>query len=237
MQQITVITDIHGCYETFMALLAKIPKEDMVVLAGDLVDRGPKSKQVVQHVIDNKIPCVLANHEDMMATDLLGANIDPYHGEWLAYQAGKTLDSYRKEDYTPDWELMKEHSKWIRTLPLYLEFPDTYLIGGDTDHGRKRHLVVSHASIGSTWAFRDPNHQNHHFFKDKAIWNRDAPQDITKIYNVFGHTPNNKPKIKSFYANIDTGCCFKREFSQEYGTLTALRFPSLEIIEQPNIDW
>jgi len=235
MQQITIIGDIHGNHKTFLALLEKIPKEDTIVVAGDLVDRGPDSKGIVQYVIDNNILCVLGNHEKMMSDDIL-KNKTPYEGEWLAHQAGKTLDSYRKPDYTVDWELMKVHSEWMSKLPLYLEFPDTFKIGYDTDHGRKRHLVVSHASIGSTWKFRDPSHPKHHFFKDNAIWNRDRPDDVLDIYSVFGHTPVNIPRITNFYANIDTGCVFKRDWSEQYGYLTALRFPAMEVISQKNID-
>ena len=52
---IWVIGDIHGCFDTFMALVAKLPKDAKICLAGDLIDRGPKSRQVVQYVMDNDI--------------------------------------------------------------------------------------------------------------------------------------------------------------------------------------
>ena len=239
MDNITVIGDIHGCYKTFLALLDRIPKGDKIVSVGDLIDRGPYSKEVVQYMIDHpEIQVVLANHEDMCITDMLCENPAEaaYHGEWLVYQAGETLYSYQK-DGKLDRDLLTEHAKWMSKLPLYLEFPDTYMIGKDTDMGCKRHLVVSHASIGSTWKFRDAHHDGYHFFRKEALWNRGAPEDVQDIYNVFGHTPlPNGPKIKSFYANIDTGCVFKRLHNSEYATLTALRFPSMEIIQQKNIE-
>lgn len=237
MKQVTVIGDIHGCFDTFMELLKKIPKEDQIVLVGDLIDRGPKSKQVVQYVIDHpEILCVKANHEDMAVTDLLGKSLDPYHGEWLVYQGGQTLESYKPTfDSAPDFELLKEHAKWMKELPLYLEFPDCIKIGDDEDYGKSRHLVVSHSSIGSTWKYRDPDHPKHHFFKDKALWNRDIPDNADGLYNVFGHTPvyGAQPIVRSFYANVDTGCVFNRN---GFAKLTAIRFPSLEIIQQQNID-
>lgn len=235
MKQITVIGDIHGCYNTFLELLKKIPKEDTIVSVGDLVDRGPFSKQVVQYMIDHpEILVVKANHEDMMINDMLGDPSAAYYGEWKATQAAETMNSYRKEDGTVDLELMREHAKWMANLPLFLEFPDvkltenTYL---NQDH--ERHLVVSHSSIGNTWRFRDPNSEGHHWFENGALWNRDVPRDVKDIYNIFGHTPNTKPKVKSFYANIDTGCVFNRS---GYDKLTAIRFPSLKLITQENVD-
>ena len=230
MVNYTIIGDIHGCFDTFMALLKKIPEGDTVISVGDLVDRGPKSMQVVQYMIDHpEIKVVLANHEEMMFADILG-NKSPYTGEWLAYQAKETLNSYKGCDP----QLIKDHAKWMSELPLYLEFPETYMIGEDTDMGRKRHLVVSHASIVHVYKFRDSGHPKHNFFKQEATWSRGIPQDEQTIYNVFGHTPcYMEPKVKSFYANIDTGCVYNRT---GYAKLTAIRFPSLEIIQQYNID-
>ena len=198
------------------------------MFAGDLVDRGPMSRQVVNFVMEGGYKAVLGNHEDMMATDILN-NETPYTGEWLAYQGKETLDSYK--GYA---EVMREHSMFFRKLPLFLEFEDVTIPPTDDNHGRERHLVVSHASIGSTWKFRDPSSDKYHFFKDKAVWNRDPPDDVSNVYNVHGHTPcYMEPKVKSFYANIDTGCCFNRT---GYGKLTAIHIPSMVLIQQENID-
>lgn len=75
-------------------------------------------------------------------------------------------------------------------------------------------------------------------FKNKVLWNRDVPSKAKGkqlgFYNVFGHTPKpDGPLITKHYANIDTGCVFKRV---HYGKLTALHYPSLEFIQQENID-
>lgn len=50
MKKIACISDVHGCYHTLMALLMQIPSEYEIVFLGDLVDRGPRSKQVVDFV-------------------------------------------------------------------------------------------------------------------------------------------------------------------------------------------
>jgi hypothetical protein len=54
-QRRVVIGDVHGHYECLMLLLAKIAptSEDQVYFLGDLIDRGPKSAQVVEFVKEN----------------------------------------------------------------------------------------------------------------------------------------------------------------------------------------
>lgn len=62
------IGDIQGCFDEFMALLEKInfnPKTDHLLLAGDLVNRGPKSLETLRFIIKNQnaISAVLGNHD------------------------------------------------------------------------------------------------------------------------------------------------------------------------------
>jgi serine/threonine protein phosphatase 1 len=230
-----ILTDIHGNYETMLALLAKIPQEERdkgIVICGDLIDRGPRSRQVVQYVIDNNIPCVKGNHEQMMYED------QPY---WMENGGTQCLISYGWERVPTmygggayfgfaDSELKKvfeQHKLWMKELPLYIEFPEI-------KNSQGRYLVISHSSIGSVWKNRNkPQYKNH--FEANALWGRPAGiHDAPKIYNVFGHTPQeNGPKIRVPGANIDTGCFYKQP---GYGKLTALQFPEIIIYEQENID-
>lgn len=41
-----VVTDIHGCFDEFMLLLDKVQygDHDRLLVAGDMVDRGPSAK-------------------------------------------------------------------------------------------------------------------------------------------------------------------------------------------------
>ncbi|MBH1988433.1 MAG: symmetrical bis(5'-nucleosyl)-tetraphosphatase [Myxococcaceae bacterium] len=62
------IGDIQGCYQTFRALLKRVafdPKHDRLWLAGDLINRGPRSLDVLRYVFDlqDRVTCVLGNHE------------------------------------------------------------------------------------------------------------------------------------------------------------------------------
>ncbi len=62
------IGDIQGCFDNFQALLKKIefdPKKDKLWLVGDLVNRGPKSLEVLEYLYEIKESCkiVLGNHD------------------------------------------------------------------------------------------------------------------------------------------------------------------------------
>ena len=68
---IYVMSDIHGCYDAFLSMLAKIcfSDTDELILAGDYIDRGTQSYEMLQWI--GRCPpnvCVLrGNHEEEFA--------------------------------------------------------------------------------------------------------------------------------------------------------------------------
>lgn len=222
---IYIIGDIHGCFETFKALLKQLPENARICLVGDLIDRGPKSKQVVQYVIDNKIDCVKGNHEVMMYEQ-------PDY--WALNGGMETLESYSDDPTDYDYKkldrtLFAEHQEWMKTLPVYLEYPEIKNEDG-------RHLVVSHSLIHNVWKLRDKPEREEHF-NQTAMWTRNfsAVKDNPEIFNVIGHTPQKYTvSATKIYSNVDTGCCFKQY--EEHGILSALQFPEMNVFKQKNIE-
>jgi bis(5'-nucleosyl)-tetraphosphatase (symmetrical) len=113
------IGDVQGCYDELMRLLKKIefnPDNDCLWFAGDLVNRGPKSLQVLRFVksLDDRAVTVLGNH-DLHLLALSQGNRSHYkHG---------TLDKILKapdRDELIDWlrhrPLMYHHEKWGYSL-------------------------------------------------------------------------------------------------------------------------
>jgi serine/threonine protein phosphatase 1 len=96
--RILAIGDVHGCSRALDALLKQIDPQpdDLIVMLGDYVDRGPDSKEVLERLLALKGRCrcltLKGNHELMM----LDARNDRGHfDEWL-YNGGKrTLASYQ----------------------------------------------------------------------------------------------------------------------------------------------
>ena len=63
-----VIGDVQGCYDELRRLLDKLSfdySKDKITFAGDLLNRGPKSKSVLKFIIENQhcMNTVLGNHD------------------------------------------------------------------------------------------------------------------------------------------------------------------------------
>lgn len=223
---IFVIGDVHGNLKTLQALLSQLPQGARKVLCGDLIDRGPKSRQVVDFVIQEGFDCVRGNHEELMVAwdwDL------SFHNIWLRNGGVATLDSYVNDDTGEiDPTPFEAHRKWMSELPLFLEYPE---IRGEDG----RSLLVSHSSCSSVWHWSEKRRvENAELFKQHILWGRLPHGDIPNVYNVFGHTiQDNGPKIKTTYANIDTGCYWE---SPKNNRLTALQFPEMLVFSQENVD-
>lgn len=213
-----IIGDVHGCYATLLALIAKLPKDVPITFVGDLVDRGPHSRDVVAYVIEKGHDCVKGNHEDMMVAST--TDLDS-RANWLYNGGDNTLDSYLAHPLE-----IGMHVQWMEKLPAFIEYPDI-------KNSEGRYLVVSHAGLGRMWSYRDCPDRKHAFVSE-CMWNRDHYEDVKEIYNIYGHTPQIDPRVKSFYANVDTGACFKNR--AVYGKLTAIQYPELTIYEQENIE-
>jgi len=166
-----IFTDIHGNYLTLRSLIKEVATKNNIneakvinnmVICGDLQDRGPRSKQVIQFCIDNKIPVIMGNHELMMIDSGLAAMSryikDSVFGDdiWTLNGGDKTMESYisieKDEDGNDfralDHETFLQHIEWMKTLPLYLEYKD---IRNKFD----RYLVCSHSQIHNTWKSRN----------------------------------------------------------------------------------
>lgn len=95
--RVIAIGDIHGCATALATLVdgLKLQQDDVVVMLGDAVDRGPDSRGVIQQLMSLAGRCqlvsIVGNHEQMMLEALDG---DIPIQEWLMHGGAATLDSY-----------------------------------------------------------------------------------------------------------------------------------------------
>lgn len=71
-------TDLHGCYDLLheqLALHGFDATKDLLILGGDMCDRGPDSKYVLDYLDEPWIHCVQGNHESIF--------IAAYDEEWI----------------------------------------------------------------------------------------------------------------------------------------------------------
>ena len=124
-----IIGDVHGHYDTLIALLDSIlpDSNDQIYFLGDLIDRGPKSAQVVDFVIQNNYQCLRGNHEEMLL-DVVGSgpvSVELYPG-WLSSGGHATMASYNSQ-------IPPEHIDWMKRLPLYQDLGDIWLVHAGVD--------------------------------------------------------------------------------------------------------
>ncbi len=76
------IGDIQGCFKPFMNLLKRVdfnPKKDQLWIAGDMVNRGDNSLEVLEYIysIQDSVKVVLGNHDIALISSYLGVRKPP----------------------------------------------------------------------------------------------------------------------------------------------------------------
>jgi len=231
-----VIGDVHGEYETLLALVAKLPKDADIIFVGDLVDRGASSADVIKFVRENNYRCVLGNHEDLMIsygesfTKTYPKSTNPsFMHSWYNNGGDATLFSYNILKYTREngmqceenefgMKQFKNDLEWLKNLPLYIKLPQKI---------NDKPVVISHAPCADVWHHHN-NPDAKETFRDYALWQRKNPKLESQIYNIFGHTPVEfGVEVEEHFTNVDTGCYIKKH---GYNELSAFCVESKEVI-------
>ncbi|NJL84776.1 MAG: serine/threonine protein phosphatase [Leptolyngbyaceae cyanobacterium SM1_1_3] len=158
------IGDVHGHYDGLMRLLEAIALEetDRLYFVGDLIDRGPKSAQVVKFVRAHADGCVLGNHEQLLLEAFpKGKTHVPALQGWLYSGGQSTLSSYGASI-----DQLLEDVQWIRSLPLFIDLNNLWLVHA----GVNPKLSLSEQTHHDLCWIRDPFHTSANpYFADKLI--------------------------------------------------------------------
>jgi serine/threonine protein phosphatase 1 len=125
-----IIGDVHGHYDGLMALLREVDlgSDDQVYFLGDLIDRGPKSAEVIKFVRSNKYPCLLGNHEVMMLRAIKEGEEDRRILQfWMQAGGDATIASYGANG------ILRSDVDWVESLPTYLDLGDIWLVHAGVD--------------------------------------------------------------------------------------------------------
>ncbi len=241
------IGDIHGDAQQLYVLLSRFPEltaEDTVVFLGDYVDRGPKSKEVIEFVRQlpaqtrAKVIALRGNHEDawlrVIDRGWPGFVTPPINGCLAAYRSftgGPPVEHEEQEATDAEREVMLRGGfwpadvvEWMRTLPYWHE---------------DEHAIYVHAGLLK----RDGRFPHPSELEDPTplLWLRD--EEFFFNYRgknvVFGHTVTTclPPELSGYTPDdptdlwagvnvigIDTGC-------GKGGFLTAIELPALHVYE------
>ena len=223
-----IIGDVHGCYDELIELLNQLgydtteinqivpPPGRKAVFLGDLVDRGPKTPEVLRLVMSmvagNVALCVPGNHDEKLLRKLRGRNVQIAHG------LAETL-----QQLEGDPSLMASAEKFISQLVGH------YVLDGGN-------LVVAHAGMKEQYIGRASQRVREFALYGETTGETDefglpvrfnwAAEYRGNAAIVYGHTPVPEADWLNRTINIDTGCVFG-------GKLTALRWPERELVSVP----
>ncbi|MBR4391414.1 MAG: serine/threonine protein phosphatase [Bacteroidales bacterium] len=133
-----IIPDIHGCAKTLKSLVEsflKITKEDELFFLGDFIDRGPRSKEVIDYLMDlqekgYRLHCLKGNHEDYCIkaweADQKWHLFKPeIQRSWEKVGASATLKSFGVKHPR---EIPQQYIEWMQGLEYYHELEDYILV-------------------------------------------------------------------------------------------------------------
>lgn len=179
-----VIADIHGCLDEMQALLQKARfdrEKDTLILAGDLMDRGPKNVECFLFIRDLKeelgerFVYVLGNH-DQMLIDAEGPGFRIRYSKrelWYFNGGDLTAEAFRKAKIP-----VRDAAEWLQknTVPYYAgegfqvvhadlvndcplsEVPDFTLIWGRTIADRNQYhgpfTILGHTPMRDIFYFQ-----------------------------------------------------------------------------------
>ena len=227
-----IIGDVHGCYDELHDLLLSLgyvidgssgwprvthPLGRKAVFVGDLVDRGPKTPDVLKLVMGSvgggTAYCVAGNHDVKLSRKLNGRDVKVTHGlaESIAQLEGETP------------QFRTEIADFLDKLVSHYVFDGGRLVVAHAGlreemHGRGSGAVRSFAMYGETTGETDE-----YGLPVRYNWAADYRGRAAVVY---GHTPVPYADWLNNTICIDTGCVFG-------GKLTALRYPERELVSIP----
>ncbi|KAF5237399.1 hypothetical protein FAUST_6057 [Fusarium austroamericanum] len=121
-RRLVVVGDIHGMLDPFEKLLKKIkfnPETDHVIAVGDMINKGPKSSEVIARLMEIKASAVRGNHEDRVI--LAWRGLSSQQGV-AAYLESESAAKHRGEgeDLKTARSLTEPQMTWLKRLPVIL---------------------------------------------------------------------------------------------------------------------
>jgi serine/threonine protein phosphatase 1 len=221
MDRLFAISDIHGCFKPFYKLVVdiiKLTKSDQLILLGDYIDRGDRSKEVIDFIIDlyNKgfnITTLSGNHEVMLAESYYDEETLPL---WLMNHGTSTLASFGIQDIR---DLDDRYLKFFTSLEYYKIIGNLVFVHAGFDDLAADPFLDNQTMIWECQSsYRNP------ILAEKTIIHGHRPKTISYVKRLISE--------KSKVIPIDTGCVYNEE--KGYGNLSALEVKSMTLFSVSN---
>ena len=221
------IGDVHGEYdlleEMMTEIMSEIREKDRIIFLGDYIDRGPKSFETIEFLIDlqikhKKTVCLLGNHEEMLLNAIERGKFDDVM-LWQENGGFVTVENYKKLGYLKNMDFHHEfpmaHFLFLKSLRTFYESANYIFVHAGV-------LNNPHTSGIDQLQDMDP---------DIFLWTRNeffgSPHGMWGKKIIYGHTPWKTPKISEWSIGIDTGAALEGG-----GTLTCVVLPEERFIQK-----
>ena len=183
-----VVGDLHGCYDELMELLEKIGigDDDRVICVGDLITKGPKSKEVLElFMTDARFSTVIGNHDLALRRK--------WNGEDIELKAAQK-DAHKELRGEKD-----AYASFFNRMPFIIDL-ETHLV---VHAGLRPNIELYSQTTGDLTRIRTlgPDREGdegtpwyHVYHGDKIV--------------LFGHWPSPEPRRGRKAIGLDTGCVY-----------------------------
>lgn len=211
------ISDIHGCADTFSALIEgiRLKKKDQLFIVGDAINRGPNSAAVLDFIIDLRtkhyqVYYLRGNHEQLVI-----------RSERKSIEERKKLfKSLKSKNLLKAGEIKVKYLELLKSTYHYVELDQYYLVHGGFNLRLENPFEDSESMLNMK-RFEG----NRSLLNNKTVITGHSP---TAIGTITKNLQLNKASIC-----IDNGCINSKKGQ---GNLLCLELNSQQIILQKNIE-
>ena len=202
------IGDIHGCLGSLEHLLEAIARDcagrsarSHLVFLGDLVDRGPQSKAVVERLRNGPFPTdevhfIMGNHEEVML-DCYDGMIDQLI-PWLKYGGLQTLESYGLSRSA----ILAASANLIPAIRAAIPARHIAFLRSFADQVRLGDYLFVHAGIRPGIPVEDQSSRDLRWIRQGFLESRADHGAMI----VHGHTIVGEVQVRKNRIAVDTGC-------------------------------
>jgi len=204
-----IVGDIHGCFDELMMLLKQAdysPSKHQLIFIGDLINKGPYSLKTLKFACENKIQCVIGNHELKFIRFIEKSLHLPPKLEQLKKDMGKDLNKWL--EYIKNWPTFIETENFLVVHAGVV--PEEHPSQSSVDQ-----LVhIRHWENGQMCS-QDTGRPWHEYYKSKKLV-------------IYGHWARQGVLQKSNSLCLDSGCVYGRQ-------LTGVLLPSKTLVQVPSL--
>ena len=221
MGRLLAISDIHGCFDPFYRLVTEkinLTRSDRLILLGDYVDRGEKSREVIDFImelVNNKydVTPLCGNHESMLIDSWKDSGMLPL---WLINDGITTLYSFGIQEIE---QLERKYLDFFINLRYYETIDDFIFVHAGFNDNAKDPFTDIHGMI-----WESQTSYNNPLLAGKTIIHGHRPKKVDYIKKMIDQ--------KSKVLPIDSGCVYSKDLG--YGILSALDVKNMELISVEN---